>query len=58
MQISILNGIYTDNDPNVRESYPLNMLPVAQQSGISGGYLKPADGIVKVGDGSGIARGS
>jgi hypothetical protein len=57
MQISILNGIYTDNDPNVRESYPLNMLPVAQQSGISGGYLKPADGIVKVGDGSGIARG-
>jgi len=57
MQISILNGIFTDNDPNVRVSYPLNFLPVSEDNGISGGYLKPADGIVLKGVGSGVSRG-
>lgn len=57
MQISILNGIYTDNDPNIRVSYPLNFLPVAENSGVSAGYLKPADGIVESGESSGVARG-
>ena len=46
MQIPILNGVFTDNDPSVRTSYPVNLIPVPQQSGISNGYLKPADGIV------------
>ena len=57
MQISILSGIYTDQDSNFRSYYPCNYVPVAKQQGISNGYLKPADGIVKLGDGTGIDRG-
>lgn len=58
MQIPILNGIYTDNGPDIRISYPVNMAPVAQTSGVSGGYLRPADGIVAFGTGPGIDRGA
>ena len=57
-QIPILNGIYTDNGPDMRVSYPVNLLPVAQTSGVSGGYLRPADGIVAFGTGPGIDRGA
>jgi hypothetical protein len=57
MQISILNGIYTDNAANIRSSYPVNLVPVPKQSGISNGYLRPADGIVSHGTGPGIDRG-
>jgi hypothetical protein len=57
MQIPILNGIYTDNDPSVRVSYPVNLIPVSQVSGVSNGYLRPADGIVQSGTGPGITRG-
>ena len=46
MQISILNGIYTDNGPDFRTSYPVNMVPVPKNSGISTGYLRPGDGLV------------
>lgn len=57
MQIPILNGIYTDNDAEFRSSYPRNMVPVPKQQGISQGYLRPADGLVKIGDGPGADRG-
>ena len=57
MQVSILNGIYSDNDPSVRVSYPLNRIPVAEENGISSGFLKPADGIVSKGTGVGTSRG-
>jgi hypothetical protein len=57
MQIPILNGIYTDSSPNFRTSYPVNLIPVPKSTGISEGYLRPADGIVKVGDGPGGNRG-
>jgi len=57
MQIQILNGIYTDNGPDLRTSYPVNMMPVPKQSGISAGYLRPGDGIVANGTGPGIDRG-
>jgi len=57
MQIPILSGSYTDNNPAIRTSYPINMVPVAAQSGISAGYLRPADGIVSSGSGSGVCRG-
>ena len=57
MQISILNGIYTDNGPDFRTSYPVNMVPVPKNSGISTGYLRPGDGIVANGTGPGIDRG-
>lgn len=56
-QISILNGIYTDNGPDLRTSYPVNLIPVPKQSGISNGFLRPADGLVANGSGPGIDRG-
>ena len=56
-QIQILNGIYTDNGPNLRTSYPVNMVPVPKQSGISAGFLRPGDGIVANGTGPGTDRG-
>jgi hypothetical protein len=57
MQIPILNGIYTDEGPDFRTSYPRNMMPVPRSQGISSGYLRPAEGIVQVGTGPGASRG-
>ncbi len=57
MQIPILNGIYTDNGPDFRTSYPVNMVPVPKNSGISSGFLRPGDGIVGNGSGPGVDRG-
>lgn len=57
VQISILNGIYLDNGPDVRISYPVNMVPVPTESGVSAGALRPADGIVSNGSGPGVCRG-
>ena len=57
MQIPIVNGIYTDNTPELRTSYPVNLVPVPKQSGISNGFLRPGDGIVANGTGPGIDRG-
>lgn len=57
MQIPILNGIYTDNTPELRTSYPVNLIPVPAKTGISAGFLKPAEGIVSNGTGTGIDRG-
>ncbi len=57
MQIPILNGIYTDNGPDLRTSYPVNLMPVPKKSGISNGFLRPADGMVANGTGPGVDRG-
>lgn len=57
MQIPILSGVYTDGGPDFRTSYPVNMVPVPKEQGISNGYLRPADGIVELGSGPGIDRG-
>lgn len=57
MQIPILNGIYTDAAADFRTSYPVNLVPVPKTQGISQGYLRPAEGIVKQGDGPGVDRG-
>jgi hypothetical protein len=57
MQIPILNGIYTDSTPELRTAYPVNLVPVPKQSGISNGFLRPGDGIVSNGTGPGIDRG-
>jgi len=45
MQIPILSGIYTDGKSDFRDSYPRNLIPVPKDTGISKGYLRPADGI-------------
>ena len=55
--IPILSGIYTDNGPDVRISYPVNLVPVPTDNGISAGYLRPADGLVSDGIGPGVGRG-
>jgi hypothetical protein len=57
MQIPILSGIFTDNGPDFRTSYPVNLVPVPKASGISTGYLRPGDGIVANGTGPGADRG-
>ena len=57
MQISILNGIYTDGASDFRTAYPRNLVPVPKQQGISQGYLRPAEGIVQFGVGPGSDRG-
>jgi hypothetical protein len=57
MQIPILNGIYADSTPELRTAYPVNMVPVPKQSGISNGFLRPGDGIVANGTGPGTDRG-
>jgi hypothetical protein len=57
MQIPILSGIFTDNGPDFRTSYPTNLVPVPTASGISSGYLRPGDGIVSNGTGPGTDRG-
>ena len=57
MQIPILSGIYTDNDPSLRTLYPTNLIPVAKQNGVSAGFLRPADGVVQTGTAVGLTRG-
>ena len=57
MQIPILNGVFADTAPDFRQSYPVNMVPVAIRSGISNGYLRPGDGVVQFATGPGIDRG-
>ena len=57
MQVPILNGVFTNGTVDFRTSYPVNMVPVAQDTGLSAGYLRPADGIIQNGTGPGINRG-
>jgi Phage stabilisation protein len=57
MQTPILSGIFSDESSDFRTKYPRNMVPVAKKTGISDGYLRPADGAVAVGTGPGIGRG-
>jgi Phage stabilisation protein. len=58
MQIPIINGSFTDEAPDFRSAYPRNMVPVPKKQGVSNGYLRPGDGIVSVGTGSGVSRGA
>jgi len=55
--IPIVSGIFSDNGPDVRTGYPVNMMPVPKGSGVSQEYLRPADGIVAFGTGPGVDRG-
>lgn len=59
MQVPILNGTVCDTNGNYRQSYPHNLIPVPIKQGISGLYLKPAEGIIETGDlaGGGFCRG-
>lgn len=57
MQIPILSGVFTDEAPDFRTSYPRNMVPVPKEQGISQGYLRPAEGILQFGAGPSVDRG-
>lgn len=57
VQVPILNGIYADNKADLRTSYPINMMPVPKQQGVSNGYLRPCPGVVSRGEGVGRDRG-
>lgn len=57
MQIPILNGIFTDGNADFRTSYPVNLVPIPKQNGISQGYLRPADGLVEFATGPDTDRG-
>ena len=46
-QISILSGITGDAGVDLRASYPVNMIPVPRESGVSTGYLRTAEGITQ-----------
>lgn len=56
MQIPIINGIYTTQAGDYRTAYPINLMPVPQQHGISNGYLRNGEGIQRKGTGPGISR--
>lgn len=49
MKIPIIKGIYSDTNANFRQGYPVNLIPVALETGISGSYLRPGFGIRKLG---------
>lgn len=57
MQIPIVSGIYSDNTPALRTSYPVNYVPVPIENGVSEGFLRPGDGIIQNGTGPGVDRG-
>lgn len=57
MRQSILKGIYSNIDSDFREAYPRNMMPIVMPTGISEGYLRPAEGIVPFATGINADRG-
>lgn len=57
MQIPIMNGIYSNEVSDLRTSYPINMIPVPKENGISNGYLRPAEGIELFSNVAGLDRG-
>jgi len=60
MQLPILKGIFTGTDTDFKTSYPVNMIPVIQDTGISAGYLRPVSGITTLGTDTapGVSRGA
>jgi hypothetical protein len=57
MQIPILSGIYADGVADFRTAYPVNMVPVPKGTGISSGYLRPAEGAIRLDSALGLPRG-
>jgi hypothetical protein len=45
VQISILSGVYSQRGPDFERSYPVNLVPNVEETGISQGYLRSAPGI-------------
>jgi len=59
MKIPIAIGTFADENADFRTFYPLNLIPVPHDHGISQGYLRPHDGIVAfAAGGPGADRGA
>jgi hypothetical protein len=58
MQIPIISGIYSDPAGDWRTKYPRNLCPVIKGTGVSEGYLRPADGIAEISTMGARARGA
>jgi hypothetical protein len=56
-QISLLSGVTSQENADFRTSYPVNLIPVPKDTGISKGYLRFAPGLTQLGTGPGIDRG-
>lgn len=57
MQIPVMNGIYANDVSDLRTSYPVNLVPVPKENGISNGYLRPAEGVELLAETDGLERG-
>jgi hypothetical protein len=56
-QISLLSGITSDAQADLRTSFPINLIPVPKDTGVSKGYLRTAPGLSAFGEGPGVDRG-
>ena len=54
--VPIMSGIVADG-ADFRTAFPVNLVPVPKTTGLSEGYLHPADGIETLSDGGGANRG-
>mgnify|MGYP000877144438 CR=1 FL=1 len=54
--VPIMSGIVADG-ADFRTAFPVNLVPVPKTTGLSEGYLRPADGIETLSDGGGANRG-
>lgn len=56
-QVSILSGITGESGVDIKASYPINLVPVPRQSGVSAGYLRTAEGITRFDGGNPAVSG-
>jgi hypothetical protein len=56
-QISLLSGISSDAQADLRTTFPVNLIPVPKDTGVSKGYLRTAPGLSQLGTGPGVDRG-
>ncbi len=56
-QIPIVSGIYGEDAPDWRTAYPRNMYAVPKDTGISSGYLRTSEAVIRLADGPGTDGG-
>lgn len=57
MQVNIFTGAFADGQGDYRTALPVNFFAIAKETGLSKGYLLPADGIAQWGASQGLDRG-
>jgi hypothetical protein len=57
VQLGILAGVYSRKGPDFDRSYPINLTPYVNETGISKGYLRSSPGVTANGTGEGPDRG-